>query len=94
MTFNDCKNAGSCGKTLCLPEFCHQFDPIQKTNAERIRAMSDEELAHFIADRLVAESCHRINDDGYKPTAVDIEKIRSNVYYAWLRWLKLPAEVK
>ena len=44
MTFKDCKNAGSCGKTLCLPEFCHQFDPKQKTNAENIRSMSDEEL--------------------------------------------------
>jgi hypothetical protein len=94
MTFKDCKNAGSCGKDLCLPEFCHQFDPIQKTNAERIREMSDEELAHFITDRLVAESCHRINDEGYKPTAIDIEAIRHRVYCHWMQWLRLPAEVQ
>ena len=48
MTFKDCKNAGCCGKDLCLPEFCHQFEPIQKTNADRIREMTDEELGKFL----------------------------------------------
>lgn len=48
MTFKDCKNAGSCGKDLCLPEFCKEFEYVQKTNAERIRSMNNEELAEFL----------------------------------------------
>ena len=50
MTFKDCKNAGLCGTDLCLPEFCHQFVRIQLTNADRIRAMSDEEMATDLLD--------------------------------------------
>ena len=89
MTFKDCKNAGSCCKELCLPEFCHQFDPIQKTNAERIREMSDAELAEFLADKLATETCNRLNT----PTATEIQAIRHRWYCVWMQWLQQPAEV-
>ena len=48
MTFEDCKNVKSCGKDLCLPEFCHQFDPKPKTNIEIIMEMDCEELACWL----------------------------------------------
>lgn len=48
MTFKDCKKAGLCGKDLCLPEFCHEFDLIKKTEADRILEMSHEELAAWL----------------------------------------------
>ena len=90
MTFKDCKNAGSCGKTLCLPEFCHEFDRIQKTNAESLREMSDRELAEFLADKLAKEHCNRLNPH----TATQIEAIRHAWYCYWMEWLRQPAEVQ
>ena len=48
-----CK-CNSCAREKCFHRSsavvgCSQFVPKQKTNADRIRAMSDEELASFIA---------------------------------------------
>ncbi len=86
MTFKDCKNAGSCGKDLCLPEFCHQFDPIQKTNAERIWEMSDEELAAWIIALTI----------GGAPRPWCDFHCRKNGKYGCekcaLKWLQQPAE--
>ena len=62
------------------------------TNADRLRAMTDEELANFVAERTVNESTvHRINKD-HGLTAVQIEAIKHNVYCAFMQWLKQPAE--
>lgn len=36
---------------------CYEYELF--TNAERIRAMSDEELAQFIEDQRVCQICHR-----------------------------------
>lgn len=91
MTFKDCKKAGACGKTLCLPEFCHEFDPILKTNAERLREMSDEELANFLAEKLATESLHRLYGECHIITATQIEAVKQTWYCTWLQWLKQPA---
>ena len=65
-----------------------------KTNADRIRAMSDEELAKWMAERNVNESTvHLINKD-HGLTDVQIQAIRHNVYCGLMKWLKQPAEVK
>lgn len=62
------------------------------TNADRIRAMSDRELAYFLADKYVMEGCRRLNDEGYEPTATQIEEIRHTLYCTWMNWLRQPAE--
>ena len=88
MTFKDCKNARSCGKTLCLPEFCHQFDPKQKTNVESIREMSDEELAEWIINITIGGAprpwcdfhCRKDGKYGCEECAY--------------KWLRQPADVK
>lgn len=63
-----------------------------KTNADRIRAMSDKELAHFLADKYVKESCLRLKDQGYEPTATQIEYINNTLHCTWMKWLQLPSE--
>ena len=64
----------------------------EQTNADRIRAMSDEELANFMAERSVNESTlHRLDKD-HGLTSVQIEAIKHNVYCAFMQWLKQPAE--
>lgn len=57
-----------------------------QTNADRIRAMSDEELAEFLDDtqREECESLHILNDDG----TMKFESLKKG----WLIWLQKPAE--
>ena len=75
-----------CNQTDCP----YRTEPI--TNADRIRAMSDEELANFMAERSVNESTlHRLDKD-HGLTSVQIKAIKHNVYCAFMQWLKQPAE--
>lgn len=68
-----------------------------QTNADRIRAMSDEELARFFADKIENEyilSQKRLGYSEHTLTATQIEAIRHNCYCIWMKWLKQPAEVE
>lgn len=64
------------------------------TNADRIRAMSDEELARFLAERNVNESTVQLLDKDNALTAVQIEALRYRIYCALVQWLKQPADNK
>lgn len=85
-----CKNQKSCaimGIGDYAVEKCGMFNPIEKpirTNADRLRAMTDEELVEIFAN----------NDCGYcrihdfcfaKGSAINCEDV-------WLDWLKQEAE--
>ena len=43
-----CKHKESCGYEVCLDDCCPEFEAAVETNADRIRAMSDEELAQWL----------------------------------------------
>lgn len=62
------------------------------SNADRIRAMSDKELAWFMAERYAKESVLRLRDSGCEPTATQIKALTEQLYYTWVRWLLQPAE--
>lgn len=53
---SDCINRECSGKKagVCLNDFpgvkCYGYEPPRKTNADRIRSMSDEELAAWLCD--------------------------------------------
>lgn len=72
----ECKHSTSpIWEEPCYDCICHMgihYDPIPRTNADRIRAMSDEELARWIADELI--------EPGYYEG--------DTCYKAWLKWLK------
>ena len=53
------------------------------TNADRIRSMTDEELAELIAYNTSCETC-----EVRKSTSGECECHRSNCGNAWLDWLK------
>ena len=64
---------------------CLSYDP-PKTNADRIRAMSDEELAEFlekVADG--CDSCPMLKECTYSDGEIPEQQIR-------LKWLKQEAE--
>ena len=67
---NDCKNLGK--KPQCKyygigsnhAERCKDYEESKQTNADRIRAMSDEELAEWILKHDTITYCHgRLNTE-------------------------------
>lgn len=73
------------------PYLDHPKPRKEQSNADRIRAMSDRELAEFLAAHDVSQSCLRLEEKGYKPTATQISEITRNLFYAYLGWLRMPA---
>lgn len=76
-----CKWKESCGYDICMDECCPEFEGVPMTNADRIRAMSDEELAKFLDD---------CNSHGCVCPARDC---RATCHECIVDWLKQPAEV-
>lgn len=74
-------------------EFNRKVENMPMTNADRIRAMSNKELAWFLAERYAKESVLRLRDLGQEPTATQIKAVTEQLYYTWLRWLEQYAEV-
>ena len=81
--FVDCRTC----KTDCVRAdrnygytFCdkHTHPPI--TNGDRIRAMSDEELAKILGDKCIC------------PPTSECEKLCGDCDVCWLEWLRQPAE--
>ena len=89
-------------KTNPFPEECTKCNLVDgkpthymqnpNTNADRIRAMTDMELAHFMVERSVNENTLLMLNNDHGLTAVEIEALRHNVYCALLQWLQQPAE--
>ena len=71
---------------------CGHRTNMPQTNADRIRAMSDKELAHFMSERSVNESTVALLNKEHGLSAIQIEAVRNRVYCALLQWLKQPAE--
>ena len=57
---------------------------IPQTNADRIRAMSDEELAEFLAEYEVCTNCHYLEND-CKFEGVCTKGFASAMAYEWLK---------
>ena len=72
----DCVRAdGNYGYTFC--DKC-AHPPI--TNADRIRSMSDDELAKILGDKCIC------------PPTSECEKLCGDCYVCWMEWLRHPAE--
>lgn len=78
----DCCNSGSPQYMCkCKPSACNSAVPM--TNADRIRAMSNEELAKWICSIMTAECCDQ------RCPAMDICNLGDN---GLVKWMKQPAE--
>lgn len=62
------------------------------TNAQKIRAMTDKELARFIATKIVNLENHKMSEQGYTPTATQLSALGHTCYCALVQWLQQPAE--
>ena len=66
-------------------EKCDRYKPDCQTNADRIRAMSDEELAKLIVKHKPLYSwCKGVREIWMKPNVTKVQ--------AWLEWLNQPAD--
>ena len=64
------------------------------TNGDRIRAMSDKELAGFLAGKFTDFSTIRKVDMGEIPTATAISAEAHLWFTAWMQWLRMSVEEK
>lgn len=62
------------------------------TAADKIRAMSDRELASFFADKVIAASLNILSGECEKLTAIQIECEKYRVMNNILRVLRMPAD--
>lgn len=64
-----------------------------QTNADRIRAMSDEELAEFMANKcLDGETAKLAQPWGWTLTYTEREMVRHKLFMQWFGWLKQPVK--
>ncbi len=86
-----CKYKESCGYEFCLDDCCPEFEAAVETNADRIRAMSDEELAQAIYE-MVQGSVEGLLEMFDLPARID-SVVRVEPYKKrLLSWLQQPAE--
>ena len=62
------------------------------TNADRIRAMTDRELAEFITDRSVNEYTVRLLNKDHGLTYIQMQELKYNIFHDLMRWLQQTAE--
>jgi hypothetical protein len=61
--------------------------PKVKTNADRIRAMSDRELADFLSGKFNEVFCL-----GHSLSVIQREALKHNLFCIFMKWLKQPVE--
>lgn len=75
---------------------CDQFNqsvlskPV--TNGDHFRAMSNMELADFLADKFVEIACMPLYGEYHKLTEIEKEAVKSNVRHDLIYWLRQPAD--
>ena len=73
-----CAKADSCEQADRVEDYCINHEERPMTNADRIRQMTDEELADWIAQ--------------YERCVEHKRKCDSQCYLCWLDWLKQEAD--
>jgi hypothetical protein len=83
--FEKCKWAETCGHDICIPEYCPEFKAVRINNGDRIRAMTNKELAEIIASNANTGACNDFGIPG-------IEPCKHNCKKCVLKWLNKPVE--
>jgi hypothetical protein len=87
-----CKYQESCGYEFCLDDCCPEFEAAVETNADRIRAMSNRELAAFLAGKFTDHETTKAVQKGEMLTATYISEMAHTWFSVWMQWLREPAE--
>ena len=87
--------AECCRRWVCEidPSDCNEWpDPVPVTNADRIRAMSDEELAAKISHQCISSLCDIVCGGDCKAVATLNKTSQQRCVEIVLDWLKQPTE--
>lgn len=77
------------GEAMCGAK---RFQPM--TNGDKIRAMSDKELAGFLAGKFTDQTTQRMVEMGEMRSATSISYEADLWFRTWMQWLRMPAEVE
>jgi hypothetical protein len=67
-------------------------NPLFKTNADKIRDMTNEELLTFLVKHDVEQNRMRLVSNGIVPTATQLSVLSNTLQAVWGNWLRQPAE--
>lgn len=82
-----CKWKESCGYDICMEEYCSEFEGVPLTNGDRIRAMTDDEMAN---NPIIREAiCNHIYDSG---KSKEFCLPNMGCRHCVVKWLKQPAK--
>lgn len=71
---------------------CCVDHPKIKTKADKIRAMTDEELLVFLVKHDVEQNRMRLESNGIVPTATQLSVLSNTLQGVWRNWLRQPSE--
>lgn len=60
------------------------------SNGDRIRDMSNNELAEFLANNDVENICQRMKDFGFALNDTELAYVQKSACHMWLNWLSQP----
>lgn len=81
-----CKFEKSCGYEVCVPDYCPEYENGIMTYGDRIRAMSDEELAEMVIKiSQSVEPCNYCAPQQVFGTGCGIHCVCRDGVIAWLR---------
>lgn len=86
----DCCNSGATQYMCKCKQPCDTIMPV--SNADRIRAMTDEELANFLAAKFSDLQAQQLFGESPAPTAAALSALASTWYCQWMYWLKQPTD--
>ena len=69
-------------------------NPTIKTNADRIRGMSDQEIAYFLSRYAVSAANLRMMGIEDNMTHTQLAALQKHMWSIWMRWLRAPVEVQ
>lgn len=83
--------------SVLIDSLCDRLEKYESrkpmTNADRIRAMSDEELAEFLAAKFSdLQQAQQFFNESSTLTATQLSALSHLWYCAWMQWLKQPVK--
>lgn len=85
--FEKCKWAESCGYDICVPEYCSEYEGVEMNNADRIRELSDRQLANLLAKTYVEGAKLRFTYGRFENLTAE-KVVHHKVYCEFMRWLR------
>ena len=82
------ENIVTCEKREGICRTCYGSGQKRMTNGDKIRALSNKDLAYFVAAKAAHVENYRMIEKGYMPTATQLSVLREQLYMTIRQWLE------